>query len=155
MGIDLYGFVEGFDEARGEWKNICPLTDRSQLGYDGFGYPKEAKYLFSEPLPEKLDVVRSTELHKLLQDTSGEKVKGLSLVDVKKDKEKATNLTKDIFYYLEDIGSLYVVDLQALKDYKETLESTSMLKESLENTITQIENVSSDYQKVRFVYAFY
>ena len=150
MGIDLYGFVEGFDEARGEWKNICPLTDRSQLGYDGFGYPKEAK-----PLPEKLDVVRSTELHKLLQDTSGEKVKGLSLVDVKKDKEKATNLTKDIFYYLEDIGSLYVVDLQALKDYKETLESTSTLKESLENTITQIENVSSDYQKVRFVYAFY
>lgn len=155
MGIDLYGFVEGFDEARGEWKNICPLTDRSQLGYDGFGYPKEAKYLFSEPLPEKLDVVRSTELHKLLQDTSGEKVKGLSLVDVKKDKEKATNLTKDIFYYLEDIGSLYVVDLQALKDYKETLESASTLKESLENTITQIENVSSDYQKVRFVYAFY
>ena len=155
MGIDLYGFVEGFDEARGEWKNICPLTDRSQLGYDGFGYPKEAKYLFSEPLPEKLDVVRSTELHKLLQDTSGEKVKDLSLVDVKKDKEKATNLTKDIFFYLSDISSLYVVDLQALKDYKETLESTSTLKENLETTITQIENVSSDYRKVRFVYAFY
>ena len=155
MGIDLYGFVEGFDEAKGEWKNICPLTDRSQLGYDGFGYPKEAKYLFSEPLPEKLDVVRSTELHKLLQDTSGEKVKGLSLVDVKKDKEKATSLTKDIFFYLSDISSLYVVDLQALKDYKETLESTSTLKENLETTITQIENVSSDYRKVRFVYAFY
>lgn len=155
MGIDLYGFVEGFDEAKGEWKNISPLTDQSQLGYDGFGYPKEAKYLFSEPLPEKLDVVRSTELHKLLQDTSGEKVKGLSLVDVKKDKEKATSLTKDIFYYLEDIGSLYVVDLQALKDYKETLESTSTLKEGLETMITQIDKISSGYQKVRFVYDFY
>lgn len=34
MGIDLYGFVEGFDEVKGEWKNISPLTDRSQLGYD-------------------------------------------------------------------------------------------------------------------------
>lgn len=155
MGIDLYGFVEGFDEARGEWKNISPLTDRSQLGYDGFGYPEGVKYLFSEPLPEKLDVVRSTELHKLLQDTSGEKVKGLSLVDVKKDKEKATSLTKDIFYYLEDIGSLYVVDLQALKDYKETLESTSTLKEDLETMITQIDKISSGYRKVRFVYDFY
>lgn len=155
MGIDLYGFVEGFDEARGEWKNISPLTDQSQLGYDGYGYPKEAKYLFSEPLPEKLCAVRSTELHKLLQDTSGEKVKGLSLVDVKKDKEKATSLTKDIFFYLEDIGSCYVVDLQALKDYQETLESTSTLKEDLETMITQIDKISSGYQKVRFVYDFY
>ena len=155
MGIDLYGFVEGFDEAKGEWKNISPLTDRSQLGYDGFGYPEEVKYLFSEPLPEELDVVRSTELHELLQDTSGEKVKGLSIINVKNDKEKATSLTKDIFFYLSDISSLYAVDLQALKDYKETLESTSTLKESLETTITQIENVSSDYRKVRFVYAFY
>ena len=155
MGIDLYGFVEGFDEVKGEWKNISPLTDDTQLGYDGFGYPKEVKYLFSEPLPEKLDVVRSTELHELLQDTNGEKVKGLSIINVKSDKEKATSLTKDIFFYLSDITSLYAVDLQALKDYKETLESTSTLKESLETMITQIENVSSDYRKVRFVYAFY
>lgn len=155
MGIDLYGFVEGFDEARGKWKNISPLTDQSQLGYDGFGYPEEVKYLFSEPLPEKLDVVRSTELHKLLQDTSGEKVKGLSCIFIREDKEKATSLTKDIFYYLEDLGSLYVVDLQALKDYQETLESTSTLKENLETMITQIEKVSSGYRKVRFVYAFY
>lgn len=66
MGIDLYGFVEGFDEVKGEWKNISPLTDRSQLGYDGFGYPKEAKYLFSEPLPEKpctLVMVEVAQLH--------------------------------------------------------------------------------------------
>lgn len=155
MGIDLYGFVEGFDEAKGEWKNISPLTDRSQLGYDGFGYPKEAKYLFSEPLPEKLDVVRSTELHKLLQDISGKKVKGLSWISINKAKEKATSLTRDIFDYLCDLSSLYAVDLQALKDYKETLESTSTLKESLETTITQIEKIGSGYRKVRFVYAFY
>ena len=155
MGIDLYGFVEGFDEARGEWKNISPLTDRSQLGYDGFGYPEEVKYLFSEPLPEKLEVVRSTELHKLLQDTSGKKIKGLSWITIHKDKEKATSLTKDIFYHLEDLASFFVVDLQALKDYKETLESTSTLKENLETMITQIEKVSSGYQKVRFVYVFY
>lgn len=155
MGIDLYGFVEGFDEARGEWKNISPLTDQSQLGYDGFGYPERVKYLFSEPLPEKLDVVRSTELHKLLQDTSGKKIKGLSWITIHKDKEKATSLTKDIFYYLEDLASFFVVDLQALKDYQETLESTSMLKEDLETMITQIEKISSGYQKVRFVYDFY
>lgn len=64
-------------------------------------------------------------------------------------------MTRDIFDYLCDLTSLYAVDLQALKDYKETLESTSTLKESLETMITQIENVSSDYRKVRFVYAFY
>ena len=43
MGIDLYGFVEGFDEAKGTWENISPLTDQSQLNYDGYGYPKEAQ----------------------------------------------------------------------------------------------------------------
>lgn len=155
MGIDLYGFVEGFDEVKGEWKNISPLTDRSQLGYDGFGYPEEVQYLFSEPLPEKLDVVRSKELRELLQDTSGKKVKGLSWISINKAKEKATSLTRDIFYYLDDLGALFVVDLQALKDYQETLESTRTLKESLKTMITQIENVSSGYRKVRFVYAFY
>ena len=39
MGIDLYGFVEGFNEAKGVWENISPLTDQSQLNYDGYGYP--------------------------------------------------------------------------------------------------------------------
>ena len=154
MGIDVYGFVEGFDEAKGEWKNISPLTDRSQLGYDGFGYPEEVQYLFSEPLPEKLDVVRSTELHKLLQDTRGKKVKGVSWISINKAKEQATSLTRDIFYYLDDLGSLFVVDLQALKDYQETLENTSTLKENLETMITQIEKIGSGYQKIRFVYVF-
>lgn len=154
MGIDLYGFVEGFDEVKGEWKNISPLTDNSQLGYDGFGYPEEVKYLFSEPLPEKLDVVRSTELHELLQDTRGKKVKGVSWISINKAKEQATSLTRDIFYYLDDLGSLFVVDLQALKDYQETLENTSTLKENLETMITQIEKIGSGYQKIRFVYVF-
>ena len=96
MGIDLYGFVEGFDEAKGVWENISPLTDLSQMEYDGYGYPKEAGYLFGKPLPEMLDVVRDKKLHQLLQDTSGEKIKGLSTLNVKEDTEKATKLSKDI-----------------------------------------------------------
>lgn len=45
MGIDLYGFVEGYDENKGIWSNISPLTDFSQMNFNGYGYPKEAKYL--------------------------------------------------------------------------------------------------------------
>lgn len=99
MGIDLYGFVEGFDEAKGVWENISPLTDQSQLDYDGYGYPKEAQYLFGRTLPEMIDVVRDTELYTLLQDTSGEKIKGLSALTVKDNTGKATSLTKDIFFH--------------------------------------------------------
>ena len=110
--------------------------------------------MFSEPLPEKLDVVRSKELHELLQDTRGKKVKGVSWISINKAKEQATSLTRDIFYYLDDLGSLFVVDLQALKDYQETLENTSTLKENLETMITQIEKIGSGYQKIRFVYVF-
>lgn len=155
MGIDLYGFVEGFDEAKGVWKNISPLTDQSQLNYDGYGYPKEAQYLFGRTLPEMLDVVRDTELYTLLQDTSGEKIKGLSALNVKNDTGEATNLSKDIFFYLHDINSLYVVELQSLKDYESYLEIISSQKENLTKMITQIEQVGSGYSKIRFVYAFF
>lgn len=155
MGIDLYGFVEGFDETKRVWKNISPLTDQSQLNFDGYGYPKEAKYLFGKTLPEMLDVVRDTELYTLLQDTSGEKVKGLSALNVKDDTGKATNLTKDIFFYLSDISSLYVVELQSLKDYESYLEIIGSQKENLTKMITQIEQVGAGYPKVRFVYAFF
>ena len=142
MGIDLYGFVEGFDEAKGVWENISPLTDQSQLNYDGYGYPKEAKYLFGRTLPEMLDVVRDTELYTLLQDTSEEKIKGLSTLNVKDDTGKATNLTKDIFFYLHDVNSLYV-------------ENVGSQKENLTKMITQIEQVGAGYSKVRFVYDFF
>ena len=155
MGIDLYGFVEGFDEAKGVWENISPLTDQSQLNYDGYGYSKEAKYLFGRTLPEMLDVVRDTELHTLLQDTSGEKIKGLSALNVKDDTGKATNLTKDIFFYLHDVSSLYVVELQSLKDYESYLEIIGSQKENLTKMITQIEQVGAGYSKIRFVYAFF
>lgn len=155
MGIDLYGFVEGFDEAKGVWENISPLTDQSQLNYDGYGYPKEAQYLFGGTLPEMLDVVRDTELHTLLKDTSGGKIKGLSTLNVEADTEKATNLTKDIFFYLHDVSSLYVVELQSLKDYESYLEIVGSQKESLTKMITQIEQVGAGYSKIRFVYAFF
>ena len=155
MGIDLYGFVEGFDEVLGIWKNISPLTDLSQMDYDGYGYPKEAEYLFGNPLPEMLDVVRDTELHKLLQDTSGEKIKGLSTLNVKEDTDKATKLTKDIFFYLSNLNSLYVVELKALKDYDEHLKTVDSQKENLTDMIAQIEKLSADYSKVRFVYDFF
>lgn len=155
MGIDLYGFVEGFNEAKGVWENISPLTDQSQLNYDGYGYPKKAQYLFGRTLPEMLDVVRDTELHTLLRDTSGEKIKELSALNVKGDTEKATNLTKDIFFYLHDVSSLYVVELQSLKDYESYLEIIGSQKENLTKMITQIEQVGSGYSKIRFVYAFF
>ena len=155
MGIDLYGFVEGFDETKGVWENISPLTDQSQLNYDGYGYPKEAQYLFGKILPEMLDVVRDTELYTLLQDTSGEKIKGLSALNVKGDTGKATNLTKDIFFYLHYVSSLYVVELQSLKDYESYLEIIGSQKENLTKMITQIEQVGSGYSKIRFVYAFF
>lgn len=155
MGIDLYGFVEGFNEAKGVWGNISPLTDQSQLNYDGYGYPKEAQYLFGRTLPEMLDVVRDTELHTLLRDTSGEKIKELSALNVKDDTGKATNLTKDIFFYLHDVNSLYVVELQSLKDYESYLEIVGSRKESLTKMITQIEQAGAGCSKIRFVYAFF
>ena len=155
MGIDLYGFVEGYDENKGIWSNISPLTDFSQMNFNGYGYPKEAKYLFGKPLPEMLEVVRDKKSHELLQDTSGEKIKELSILSVKEDTEKATSLTKDIFFYLSDISSLYVVDLQALKDYMNTTEITSPQKENLTTMIAQIEKVGAGYSKIRFIYAFF
>lgn len=155
MGIDLYGFVEGFDEVKGVWKNISPVTELSQLDYNGYGYPKEAQYLFGKPLPEMLDVVRDKELYQLLQDTSGEKIKGLSTLDVKEDTEKATKLTKDIFFYLSNLSSLYVVELKALKDYDEHLKKVGSQKANLTDMITQIEKLSAGYSKVRFVYDFF
>lgn len=155
MGIDLYGFVEGYDENKGIWSNISPLTDFSQMNFNGYGYPKEAKYLFGEPLPEMLEVVRDKKLYELLQDTSGEKIKELSILSVKEDTEKATSLTKDIFFYLSDISSLYVVDLQALKDYMNTTEITSPQKENLTTMIAQIEKIGAGYSKIRFIYAFF
>lgn len=155
MGIDLYGFVEGYDENKGLWSNISPLTDFSQMNFNGYGYPKEAKYLFGKPLPEMLEVVRDKKLYELLQDTSGEKIKELSILSVKEDTEKATSLTKDIFFYLSDISSLYVVDLQALKDYMNTTEITSPQKENLTTMIAQIEKVGAGYSKIRFIYAFF
>ena len=155
MGIDLYGFVEGYDENKGIWSNITPLTDFSQMNFNGYGYPKEAKYLFGNPLPEMLEVVRDKKLYELLQDTSGEKIKELSILSVKEDTEKATSLTKDIFFYLSDISSLYVVDLQALKDYMDTTEITSPQKENLTTMIAQIEKIGAGYSKIRFIYAFF
>lgn len=155
MGIDLYGFVEGYDENKGLWSNISPLTDFSQMNFNGYGYPKEAKYLFGKPLPEMLEVVRDKNLYELLQDTSGEKIKELSILSVKEDTEKATSLTKDIFFYLSDISSLYVVDLQALKDYMNTTEITSPQKENLTTMIAQIEKIGAGYSKIRFIYAFF
>lgn len=155
MGIDLYGFVEGFDEVKGVWKNISPVTELSQVDYNGYGYPKEAQYLFGKPLPEMLDVVRDKELYQLLQDTSGEKIKGLSTLDVKEDTEKATKLTKDIFFYLSNLSSLYVVELKALKDYDEHLKMVGSQKASLTDMIAQIEKLSAGYSKVRFVYEFF
>ena len=155
MGIDLYGFVEGYDENKGIWSNISPLTDFSQMNFNGYGYPKEAKYLFGEPLPEMLEVVRDKKLYELLQDTSGEKIKELSILSVKEDTEKATSFTKDIFFYLSDISSLYVVDLQALKDYMDTTEITSPQKENLTTMIAQIEKIGAGYLKIRFIYAFF
>ena len=154
MGVDLYGFVEGFDEVKGVWENISPLTDFSQIDY-GYGYPKEAEYLFGRPLPEMLEVVRDGELYQLLQDTSGAKIKGLSTLNVKEDTEKATKLTKDIFFYLSDLNSLYVVELKALKDYDEHLKTVDSQKENLTDMIAQIEKLSADYSKVRFVYDFF
>lgn len=155
MGVDLYGFVEGFDEVKGVWENISPLTDFSQIDYDGYGYPKEAEYLFGRPLPEMLEVVRDGELYQLLQDTSGAKIKGLSTLNIKEDTEKATKLTKDIFFYLSDLNSLYVVELKALKDYDEHLKTVDSQKENLTDMIAQIEKLSADYSKVRFVYDFF
>ena len=155
MGVDLYGFVEGFDEVKGVWKNISPVTDLSQLDYDGYGYPKEAKYLFGKPLPEMLDVVRDKKLYQLLQDTSGERIKGLSTLNVKEDTEKATKLTKDIFFYLSNLSSLYVVELKALKDYDEHLKTVGSQKASLTDMIAQIEKLTTGYSKVRFVYDFF
>lgn len=155
MGIDLYGFVEGFDEAKGVWENISPLTDLSQMEYDGYGYPKEAGYLFGKPLPEMLDVVRDKKLHQLLQDTSGEKIKGLSTLNVKEDTEKATKLSKDIFFYLHDSISLYAVELKALKDYDKHLKTVGSQKESLTDMIAQIEKLSEGYSEIRFVYDFF
>lgn len=155
MGIDLYGFVEGYDENKGIWSNISPLTDFSQMNFNGYGYPKEAKYLFGKPLPEMLEVVRDKKLYELLQDTSGEKIKELSILSVKEDTEKATSFTKDIFFYLSDISSLYVVDLQALKDYMDTTEITSPQKENLTTMIAQIEKIGAGYLKIRFIYAFF
>ena len=155
MGIDLYGFVEGYDENKGIWSNISPLTDFSQMNFNGYGYPKEAKYLFGKPLPEMLEVVRDKKLYELLQDTSGGKIKELSILSVKEDTEKATSLTKDIFFYLSDISSLYVVDLQALKDYMDTTEITSPQKENLTTMIAQIEKIGAGYSKIRFIYAFF
>ena len=155
MGIDLYGFVEGYDENKGIWSNISPLTDFSQMNFNGYGYPKEAKYLFGKPLPEMLEVVRDKKLYELLQDTSGEKIKELSILSVKEDTEKATSLTKDIFFYLSDISSLYVVDLQSLKDYMDTTEITSPQKENLTTMIAQIEKIGAGYLKIRFIYAFF
>lgn len=154
MGVDLYGFVEGFDETKGVWKNISPLTDLSQVDYDGYGYPKEAEYLFGKPLPEMLEVVRDEKLHQLLQDTSGEKIKGLSTLNVKEDTEKATKLTKDIFFYLSNSISLYAVELEALKDYEKHLKTVGSQKESLTNMIAQIEKLGAGYSKIRFVYDF-
>lgn len=151
MGVDLYGFVEGFDEVKGVWENISPLTDFSQIDYDGYGYPKEAEYLFGRPLPEMLEVVRDGELYQLLQDTSGAKIKGLSTLNIKEDTEKATKLTKDIFFYLSDLNSLYVVE----KDYDEHLKTVDSQKENLTDMIAQIEKLSADYSKVRFVYDFF
>lgn len=155
MGVDLYGFVEGFDEVKGVWKNISPLTDFSQIDYDGYGYPKEAKYLFGKPLPKMLDVVRDGKLHQLLQDTSGEKIRGLSTLNAKEDAEKATKLTRDIFFYLSDLSSLYVVELNALKDYDEHLKMVGSQKATLTDMIAQIEKLSAGYSKVRFVYDFF
>lgn len=154
MGVDLYGFVEGFDEVEGVWKNISPLTDFSQVDYDGYGYPKEAEYLFGKPLPEMLEVVRDEKLHQLLQDTSGEKVKELSTLSVKEDTEKATKLTKDIFFYLSNSISLYAVELEALKDYEKHLKTVGSQKESLTNMIAQIEKLGAGYSEIRFVYDF-
>lgn len=154
MGVDLYGFVEGFDEVEGVWKNISPLTDFSQVDYDGYGYPKEAEYLFGKPLPEMLEVVRDEKLHQLLQDTSGEKIKGLSTLNVKEDTEKATKLTKDIFFYLSNSISLYAVELEALKDYEKHLKTVGSQKESLTNMIAQIEKLGAGYSEIRFVYDF-
>lgn len=154
MGVDLYGFVEGFDETKGVWKNISPLTDFSQVDYDGYGYPKEAEYLFGKPLPEMLEVVRDEKLHQLLQDTSGEKIKGLSTLNVKEDTEKATKLTKDIFFYLSNSISLYAVELEALKDYEKHLKTVGLQKESLTNMIAQIEKLGAGYSEIRFVYDF-
>ena len=102
-----------------------------------------------------LDVVRDTELHTLLKDTSGEKIKGLSTLNVKDDTGKVTNLTKDIFFYLHDVSSLYVVELQSLKDYESYLEIVGSQKENLTKMITQIEQAGAGYSKIRFVYAFF
>lgn len=154
MGVDLYGYVEGFDEVEGVWKNISPLTDFSQVDYDGYGYPKEAEYLFGKPLPEMLEVVRDEKLHQLLQDTSGEKIKGLSTLNVKEDTEKATKLTKDIFFYLSNSISLYAVELEVLKDYEKHLKTVGSQKESLTNMIAQIEKLGAGYSEIRFVYDF-
>lgn len=154
MGVDLYGFVEGFDETKGIWENISPLTDLSQVDYDGYGYPKEAEYLFGKPLPEMLEVVRDEKLHQLLQDTSGEKIKGLSTLNVKEDTEKATKLTKDIFFHLSNSISLYVVELKALKDYDKHLKMVGSQNESLTDMIAQIEKLGAGYSKIRFVYDF-
>ena len=90
-----------------------------------------------------------------MQDTSGEKVKGLSALNVKDDTGKATNLSEDIFFYLHDVNSLYVVELQSLKDYENYLENNGSQKENLTKMITQIEQVGSGYSKIRFVYAFF
>lgn len=126
MGVDLYGFVEGFDEVKGVWKNISPLTDLSQVDYDGYGYPKEAEYLFGKPLPEMLEVVR----------------------------DEATKLTKDIFFYLSNSISLYVVELKALKEYDKHLKMVCSQNESLTTMIAQIEKLGAGYSKIRFVYDF-
>ena len=112
-------------------------------------------YLFGKTLPEMLDVVRDTELYTLLQDTSGEKIKVLSALTVKDNTGKVTSLTKDIFFYLHDVSSLYVVELQSLKDYESYLEIIGSQKENLTKMITQIEQVGSGYSKIRFVYAFF
>lgn len=88
-------------------------------------------------------------------ERKGAKIKGLSTLNVKEDTEKATKLTKDIFFYLSDLNSLYVVELKALKDYDEHLKTVDSQKENLTDMIAQIEKLSADYSKVRFVYDFF
>ena len=74
---------------------------------------------------------------------------------MKGDTGKATNLTKDIFFYLHDVSSLYVVELQSLKDYESYLEIVGSQKENLTKMITQIEQAGAGYSKIRFVYTFF
>lgn len=78
----------------------------------------------------------------------------LSTLNVKKDTEKATKLTKDIFFHLSNSISLYVVELKALKDYDKHLKMVGSQNESLTDMIAQIEKLGAGYSKIRFVYDF-